>query len=185
MVNDAVVAAMRDVIPVFVNIDNDPKKICDEFRVTLRPTLVLADQEGQVLKKYEGEPQVPNLQQIVPEFAKKYFRDFPWAESLDKAIEAAKADKKRVAVYFAEESDASRQFVKTLKDASLKDLAARYVFAKFTFKKGSDEAKKYNAAKPLTLIVLNPEDGAELDRVEGKKTAKELKALFEKNVRKD
>jgi hypothetical protein len=148
--------------------------------VRLRPTLVLADQDGKVLKKYEGAPQVPNLAQVIPEFAKKYFRDFPWAESLPKAIETAKADKKKVMLFFADDTDASKQFVKVLKDPALKDLEGNFVFAKVAFKKGSDEAKKYKAGKPVTLVAVDPEKDEPLDRVEGKKTPKDLKAFFEK-----
>jgi len=171
---------MRDVIPVFVNIDNDPQGICDKFGVRLRPTLVLADQAGATIKKYEGEPQVPNVQQTVAEFAKKYFHDPLWVEPLDKAIEAAKSSEKKLVILFSDESDGCKQIIKTLKEPGLKDAREKLIFAKAAFKKDSEEAKKYQVNKATTLLVINPSDSQELDRIEGKKSLKDLKAFFEK-----
>lgn len=172
---------MRDVIPLFVNFDNDPQNVCGRFQATKRPTIILADQEGKSIQKFEGD--IPGLQPVVAEFAKKYFRDFPWAESLDKAVESAKKDKKLVGFFFADESDGSRQFVKTLKDAGLKSFVSKIDFVKFAFKKDSDDAKKYKISKAVTLLLWDAERGEEVDRVEGKKTVKELKGLFEKHLK--
>jgi thioredoxin-related protein len=177
-----VVAAFRDVIPFFVNID-DPKAqgVCDQFEVRVRPTLVMADQEGKIIKRFDGERQVPNLQEAVSEFGQKYFKDYAWAESLDKAYETAKADKKNVALFFDDGTDVSKQFVKMIKDCAA---SAKFVFAKLPFKKNSEDAKKYKVVKPCTLILFDGEKAEELDRVEGKKPAKEFKAFLEKNTRK-
>ncbi len=183
MVQDGVVLAMREVIPLFVDIDTDPQKVCDEFQVRLRPTLVMADPDGKVVKRYEGEPQVPNLQQVVPEFAKKYFRDFPWAESINQALEKAKSDNKNVILYFAEESENSKQVVKTIRE--LKDLTEKFVFARVVFKKNSDETKKYGVSKPLSLAAIDPEKNEAIERLEGKKPAKDIKSFLEKHVRKN
>jgi hypothetical protein len=179
---DAVVLAMRDVIPLFIDIDNDPKGICDKFQVRLRPTLVLADQTGVVIRKYEGEAQVPNLQVTVSEFARKHFRDPLWTEPLDRALETARAAGKKVALLFADESDSCRQLVKTLKEPGLKAAREKLVFAKLEFKKDSEEAKRYNVAKPVTLLLLDPSEGKELDRIEGKKPIKTLKSTFDKHL---
>lgn len=181
---EAVVAAFRDVIPLFVNID-DPaaQAVCDQFQVRVRPTLVMADQDGKIVKRFDGERQVPNLQQTVAEFGLKHFRDYAWAESLEKAVETAQADKKNIALFFDDGTDASKQFVKGLKEATIKDAAAGFVFARLPYKKNSDDLKKYKVSKPATLLILDSEQCRELDRLEGKKPAKELKAFLEKNLK--
>lgn len=66
----------------------------------------------------------------------------------------------------------------------MKDVLPKFVFAKVMYKRGSDETKKYNVVKPLTFILPDGEKADELSRLEGKKSVKELKALFEKHAAK-
>lgn len=175
------VAAFREVIPLFVNIDDAKAQgVCDQFEVRVRPTLVMADQEGKIVKRFDGERQVPNLLQAVAEFGQKYFKDYAWAESVDTAFETAKTEKKNVALFFDDGTDASKQFVKMIKEAPA---AAKFVFVKLAYKKNSDDAKKYKIAKPVTLLIFDSEKAEELGRLEGKKPAKEFKAFLEQNVR--
>lgn len=177
----AVVEAMAGFVPLFVDFNADKDAICEKYGAVAKPTLILANPDGEVLKKYEGAAEVPVLKKVLPDLARQHFRDFPWAAEPARLLEKAKEAGKPAGLYFADESEASKAFVRALNDKSLRDLTKRLLFAKAPFKKDSDLAKAHGIAKAATLVLLDPsKENSEIGRIEGKKSARDLDAFLKK-----
>jgi len=161
------------VAPVYVNFKSTPgKKVGDEFGVTKLPTLILASWKGEKIEAVDAEADARTLAQKIVELGQKHRRDLPWAESLEKAMEAAKKDGKLVAVSYAEKPEEEN----VLREGALWPLVKDFVWAR----RPKAEAKARKLKSP-TVVVIDPEKPEEpLLKLEGRKGVKEIeKALKE------
>ena len=92
------------------------------------------------------------------------------------AVEGARP----IVLFLTDERKESLETLKALESAEIAPLHERVVFVKLAWKKDSEEAKKWGAAQAPTVLVLDPATREPLEKVSGKKTARELKALIQK-----
>jgi hypothetical protein len=108
----------------------------------------------------------------------------PWAESVARAVEIAKADGRPVVVLFTDGGDASAQLERTLADAKLDACREKFVWARCDKR---DDAALWRAAKiasaPL-LAVLGPAKdyavGATVARLAGKSSAAQIEGFLKR-----
>lgn len=158
-----------------IHIYQDPKGVAGKFSILKVPKFMFLQPDGKVIETYEGGLEAAPMTARFREIAAKYKRDLPWEESYAKAQEKGKL----IALLFLSE-DAS--LAASLLDDSLKEMVKEFAFVKVAFKRDSEEAKKFKVERPSTLVLTDAE-GKEVGRVEGRKTAKELKGLLEKALK--
>ncbi len=172
------IAAVKEVVAVRIDIKEDPKNVAGKFTVIRVPTLIFTKWDGERIETYEGEKEALPMATRIREIGEKHKRDLPWEESLEKAQEKAKEGGLVAAVFL----DKDEPVVQALLDESLKELVAKLRFVKFKAK--GDDAKKFKVTRSATILLLDAE-GKELGRAEGNKTRKELKSFLEKALKKD
>ena len=172
---------MAGVVPVYINFKSSPgKEAADKYGVTKVPTLIVADWEGKKIEVIDVEPESKAVAEKMAEIGQKHRREVPWAESLEKGIESAKKDGKRVAIVWEEKADDAR----ALRDPLLWPLVKQIVWVRAS----KEDGKRLKLAKSPAILVLDAaaEKAEEnpLLRIEGKRLAKEiekpLKELLEK-----
>ena len=174
------VAAVPEVVPLWININDDPKGIAAQHKIRRVPNFVFTRWDGERIELYEGAKEAEPMAARIREIARKYTRDLPWEESLEQALAKAKEGKIVAAVFLEQEPG----LVAALLDESLKDFAARLAFFRIPGKRTSEEAKKFKISKSPTVVLLDAAE-TEIGRIEGRKTARELKAIFEKLLPKE
>jgi hypothetical protein len=98
------------------------------------------------------------------------------------ATEARKAGKPLLVVFY-DESPASTSVHAALSDDYLKDTLAKFVLALSPYRKGADDALRFDVTRAPTILVLNPRqekmEQNPLAKIEGSRSARELKRDLE------
>src|SRR5262249_4255487 len=114
-------------------------------------------------------------------------RPISWNVYEAKALEAARAAEKLALVAFDDGGKEGEGLLKSLEDRMLARLQDRFTFIRVEFRKDSDEARMWAVTSAPTLLVVDPakEAGshAVLERISGKKTPVQLKAVIQKACR--
>jgi hypothetical protein len=186
-----VVRAAEGLACIFVECNGGKanRDLVDLYGIGSYPTVVFCDPDGRP---------VGQMSSAVPAEAAKQIRDV--ATRLNKAgpaaepappqksvkgltIAGAVAEGRRtgrpVLVVFYDESPASLSVAAALTDDYLKDTLARFVLAVAPYRKGAEDANRFDVSRAPTILVLNPElakmEEKPLAKIEGSRSARELK----------
>jgi hypothetical protein len=81
---------------------------------------------------------------------------------------------------FLDDRKESADLLKVLEDRTLVKFHDRLLFHRASVKRGSEDMKRWSVVQTPALIVLDPARKEVLERVQGRKSAKELKAVFQR-----
>ncbi len=162
---------MAGVVPVYINFKSTPgKEAADKYGVTKVPTLIVADSEGKKIEVLDLEAESNAVAEKMAEIGQKHRRDVPWSESLEKAIERARKEAKRVAVVWEEKADDA----KMLRDPLLWPLVKQLVWVRAS----KEDGKRLKLVKSPSILILDPAaekpEETPLLKLEGKRQAKEI-----------
>jgi len=183
------VAAAQKIQCVFVDCDWGKKNsdLSDKYGVKGYPTTIFVDPDGTEVAKLGGRDAASVEKQIL-EIAEKYVK--PSFDSVDKAIEKAKEDKKPVLIFFFTQKGDSQALEQAMGDPTLKELMEKFTLAKIEIKKDNADAKKYSVASSTQPVLFVTDPNAEkpeakpIKKLTGKKGPKELKKDLEDALKK-
>jgi thioredoxin-related protein len=187
--DEKVVAAAQKIQCVFVDCDWGKKNtdLSGKYGVKGYPTVIFVDPDGTEVAKLAGRDAAAVEKQIL-EIAEKYVK--PSFDTVDKAAEKAKEDKKPVLIFFFTTKGDSQALEQALNDESMKEIMEKFAFAKIEIKKDNADAKKYGVAASTqpVLVIVDPAaekpEAKPIKKLTGKKGPKELKKEFEAALKK-
>jgi hypothetical protein len=176
--------ASKKLVCVFVDCDWGKKNndLSDKFKVQGYPTVVFCDPDGNQVASL-GSRDPAGVATQITEVAKKYSK--AGFESYEKAIGAAKEEKKLILYVFVKPNVAS-SLSAAVADESLKDLVGKFVVAHSEISKESADAKAFSVSES-TLLVLDPAGDPKakpLLKLTGKKELKEVRKQLEATLKK-
>lgn len=144
------------------------------------------DSDGKQIEKYAGGRDAGSIKAKFEEIAEKYTKGgnstpttnekISWADSVEKAVDAAKESGKLVALLFAEDTE-DEKTLKTLVNSKLKEFFGSFEFAKVKFDKDSEWAKKCNVESAPALALYDTCCGKTL-KTDSKFTTDSLKGTL-------
>jgi len=144
---ERVVGALRDFIPVWVDVDQDESRARAKYGVRFTPTVLFVERDGTSAGAYEGAWDAEPLATKIEEMARRYRG--PWAPSIDAALERGRDQKQPVViVVWGDAREKATARINTV----LGDGIDRAVLCLKSF---DDEAKKLVEAD-RTWLVLDP-----------------------------
>lgn len=90
----------------------------------------------------------------------------------------ADAGGRPVVLAFTDDRKESAEALKALDDRAVSSLQGRLVFAKTAWKKDGDAAKRWGVSQAPAFVVVDPSTREVLERLQGRKSAKDLRAAF-------
>jgi hypothetical protein len=153
------------------------------------PTVLFCDSEGKPIGALDSRDPVEVARQIRDAVQKAGGKGgaapAPVAEktvrglSIDKAPAEARRLGRLILLVFYDDSPASTSVHSALSDDYLKDTLGRFVVALSEYRKGSDDARRFDVSRAPTIFVLNPDlaklEEKPLAKIEGSRSARELK----------
>jgi len=180
-----VVKASERLVRVLVDVDKC-EKVAQTYKVRSMPTILFLDSTGKQVDKLGGRDADSVVQQF-NEIADKHSRGPKWGESVDKALEAGKKEKKPVVLLFTDEDPKSMLWARvTFCDASIKqELVDKCVFAKTLFKKDDAVCAKWNVKENRTVVLLDVTGEAprELKRLSKSSKGSDAKSALDSAVK--
>ena len=185
------VAAAKDLVLILVDCtdrSNTPEP-AKTHNVRGLPTLLFMDPDGKVVGNLT-ERSADGIVRQFGEIVDKHRRKIPWAETIEKAIEAGKEGKKPVLLLVTDDEEDSKKVEAFFFDPATKEALDQFVLVRHAVEKKCETCKKYRATKGGKILLLDPtaEDPAKspLAKVSGKKKAEDLaKALLSARKRWD
>ena len=161
--------------------------LLQKYGVRGLPTVLFLDPDGAVVGQL-GARDPDGVARQFNDLADKYRPRFPWAASLEAALEAGKKDGRPVAVLFTDKSKEAQEAEAAFDDTAVRALAKQVAAVRHEMAKECKTCAAYQAAPGGRVVVVDPkaEDpaAAPLAVLAGKRTgaslAAELKAVLEK-----
>ncbi len=144
------------------------KRTAGQYKVKRAGEVVILDPEGRELARGIAKPE--DVGKLLDGAMAKYEPPVIWCESLVEAKDKAKRDKKRIVV-LTEDKDRA----KAVESKGLKELRAKFIWARMPFDKKSDEIKELGAEKAGQFFVFEERVLATSEA----KTEAEIKTLLE------
>jgi hypothetical protein len=183
----SVVQAAERLTCVFIECDwgKSNAELSSLYKVTGFPTVVFCDPDGRpigALQSHEPEAVAKQMLDVAAKFGAK-------AEVPPQAIElasyavpdafrAGQALKKRVLLFFRDDSPASLSVATALTDPALKKILSGFALGSDVYTKGAGSSAKFDVTRAPTLLVLDPTvpkpEAKPLARIEGSRSAREL-----------
>ena len=153
------------------------------------PTVFFCDADGKPVAKMDSKAPADVARQIRDAVARanaKGAAEAPAAPrktvvglSIEKALAEGRKAGKPVLLVFYDDSPASLSVGAALTDDYLKDTLARFIPSLAPYRKGADDALRFDVSRAPTILVLNPllpnMEAKPLARIEGSRSAREIK----------
>jgi hypothetical protein len=188
-----VVKAAESISCIFVecNWGKANTDLSERYGIGGYPTVLFCDSEGKPIGQLDSANPVDVARQIRDAVARAGGKAGPAAAapapphktvvglSIEKAAAEGRKTGKPVLLVFYDDSPAAISVAVALNDDYLKDTLARYVLSVTPYRKGADDALRFDVSRAPTILVLNPAlpkmESAPLARIEGSRSARELK----------
>lgn len=141
------------------------KAVAQAYGVNKPGTVLALDGDGRELARLTGKPE--ETPKFVDDALAKNTRSIIWCETLAEAKRKAEAERKPIAALIEEASVA-----KAMESRSLKDLHAKFVWARIALEKDSQDMKDLEATKAGEIVVY-----------QGKAVGSEATAKTDKDIR--
>jgi hypothetical protein len=186
-----VATAAEGVACIFVecNWGKANRDLSDRYGIGGYPTVLFCDPDGKPMGQLNSRDPVEVARQIRDAITRANGKAAPAAApaappkivyglTLDKAAAEGRKAGKPVLLVFYDDSPASTSVRVALTDDYLKDTLTRFVLAIAVYRKGADDALRFDVTRAPTLLVLNPElpkmESKPLAKIEGSRSAREL-----------
>lgn len=180
--NDGVVKAAEDIVPILIdcNWGRNHRDISDRFGIRGYPTVVFTDPDGKEVSRLGARTPQAVTDQIADVVA-KHSRYVPWHDSIEKGTKTAKAESKPILILFTDAKRAGDALQAAIEDKDLRELRAKFVLIRHEIEGEEDKCEACTAhevAAPCAVIV-DSDKGETLVRLEGRKTARDVKKALE------
>jgi len=154
------------------------------------PTVLFCDPDGKPIGGLTSREPADVARQIRDAVQRVNGKDVPAAApavaqknvyglTIDKAAGEARKAGKPILLVFYDDSPASTSVHAALTDDCLKDTLGKFVLSLASYRKGADDALRFDVSRAPTLLVLNPQlekmEQKPLAKIEGSRSARELK----------
>ena len=156
------------------------KKTAQDLKATQCPGVIFMDMDGDEITRSPFQDAV-TLDRAMEEAHEKYGpREISWSSLESKKSLVSEDTGRLLLLAFVDEKKESAEELKTLEDRTIAKLHDRVRFFRASYRREAEESKKYAVAQAPTLVALDPVRGEVVDRLAGKRTAKELKTFLQK-----
>jgi hypothetical protein len=159
------------------------KKMAQDLRAVRCGEVIFLDCDGDEFCRSTFQD-IRSLDKAMEQALQKYGpREIAWASYDPKATGAGSDDRKRLILLgFTDDKKESLETFKTLEDRQLVKYHDRFMFLRVAFKKDSEETRKWGVAQAPALVIVDPAKGDVVDRINGRRTVKEIKPVFAKSM---
>jgi len=102
-------------------------------------------------------------------------REVSWITSGGKLPDG---EKRPVVLAFVDDRKDTADTLKALEDRTVSKMHARFLFERTAFRRDSEEARKWGVSQAPTLVAVDPAKGEALEKISGRKGARDLKAFL-------
>lgn len=156
------------------------KKVALELKATRIREAIFIDGDGTEIHRATLSD-TRSLEKALGGAAEKYVpREIAWKSYEAKETASVEDRKRLVMLAFSDEKKESVETLKILEDRQLAKYQEKFIFMKASFKKDSEEAKKWGVAQAPLMVIIDPAKGEVMDRIGARKTAKEIKPILVK-----
>jgi hypothetical protein len=176
-----VIEASKKFVCIFVECEWELTKntdLIEKFRIQAYPTILFCDPAGNQEGILAGSIETASILSKMETIARGYGP----CETLEKAIEKAKEDKKPV-LYLFVKPNVANALETALRDASLSDLVKQFVLARSVITKDNADAKTLSIIDG-SLLVFDPALKEPILKLTGKKNIKEIRKELEAALKK-
>lgn len=155
------------------------RKTAATIKAGTSPEAIFLDGEGDEIHR-ASFTDGPSLEQAMTGAAKRASPRAPAWATVDagKAALAVEEARRPLVLVFVDEKKDSEDTLKALEDRSVVKYHERFTFVRVSYRKDSDEAKKWGVPQAPTILVVESSKKEVLEKATGKKGARDLKAMF-------
>jgi hypothetical protein len=159
------------------------KKMAQDLRASRCGEIIFLDCDGDEFCRSSFQD-IRTLDKAMEQALQRYSsKEIAWAPYDPKAIAAGPDDRKRLVLLgFTDDKKESNESFKTLEDRQLVKYHDRFIFLRVPFKKDAEETRKWAVAQAPALVIVDPAKGDVVDRLNGRRTVKEIKTVFSKSM---
>ena len=156
------------------------KRAAQELKATKCPEVIFLDSDMEEFSRSNFQD-LRTLDKALEQANGKYApREISWA-SYDSKRPAAPDESKRLTLLaFADDRKESTEELKAMEDRTIAKFHDRFHFVRAIYRRESEEAKKYAVSQAPSFVILEPSKGEVVEKVQGKKTAREIRAYLVK-----
>jgi hypothetical protein len=156
------------------------KKTAQDLKATRCGEILFLDSDGDEFYRSTFKD-VRTLESAMDQALQKNGpREIAWTAYDAKKTTVSDDSKRMVFLAFVDDKKDSTEQLKALEDRSLAKFHDRFQFLRATFRRESEEVKKYAVSQAPSFVILDSSKGELLEKSSGKKSVKEVKALFVK-----
>lgn len=159
------------------------KKTAATIKAGTSPEAIFLDGEGDEIHR-ASFTDGPTLEQAMTGAVKRNSPRAPAWATVDagKGVPSAEEARRPLVLVFADDKKDSEETLKALEDRSVVKYHERFTFVRVSYRRDSEEAKKWGVPQAPTILVVEPAKKEVLEKSYGKKGAKDLKAMFARVV---
>jgi hypothetical protein len=159
------------------------KKTAQDLKATRCGEIIFLDADADEYYR-SGFQDVRSLERVIEEGQHRYCsKEITWTAFDPKSTMAQTSEAKRLLLLgFSDDKRESAEGLKVLEDRQLVKYHDRFQFVRISFKKDSEESRKWGITQAPSLVIVDPAKGDILERLSGRRTVKEIKPVFAKAV---